>query len=55
MIAEMEGMEAGDPRRVEIIQKLVDQAKTPEERSHLVAAIGRYAQCGRAIRQIARR
>ena len=32
MIAEMEGMEAGDPRRVEIIQKLVDQAKTSEER-----------------------
>ena len=33
LIAEMEGMEAGDPRRVEIIQKLVDQAKTAEERS----------------------
>ena len=33
MIAEMEGMEPGDPRRVEIIQKLVDHAKTAEERS----------------------
>jgi len=32
MIAEMEGLEAGDPRRVEIIQKLADQAKTSEER-----------------------
>jgi len=32
MIAEMEAMEPGDPRRVEIIQKLVDQAKTSEER-----------------------
>ncbi len=32
MIAAMEGMEAGDPRRVEIIQKLADQAKTAEER-----------------------
>ena len=30
-IAEMEGMEAGDPRRAEIIQKLVDHAKTAEE------------------------
>ena len=48
-------MEPGDPRRVEIIQKLVDQAKTPEERSLVVAAVGRYAQCGRAIRQTARR
>jgi thiol-disulfide isomerase/thioredoxin len=32
IIAEMEGMDPGDPRRVEIIQKLVDHAKTPEER-----------------------
>ena len=32
MIAEMEGMEPGDPRRLEIIQQLADQAKTPEER-----------------------
>ena len=33
LIAEMEGMDAGDPRRVGIIQRLVDQSKTPEERS----------------------
>lgn len=32
ILAEMEGMEPGDPRRVEIIQKLVDHAKTAEER-----------------------
>ena len=32
MIAEMEAIEPGDPRRVEIIQKLVDQSKTSEER-----------------------
>ncbi len=32
VIAEMEGMEPGDPRRVEIIQKLIDHAKTSEER-----------------------
>ena len=33
IIAKMEGMDPGDPRRVEIIQKLVDQAKVPEERN----------------------
>ncbi|MEI8372691.1 MAG: redoxin domain-containing protein [Planctomycetota bacterium] len=32
IIAEMEGMEPGDPRRVEIFQKLIDHAKTSEER-----------------------
>jgi len=33
LIAEMEAIEPGDPRRAEIIQKLFDQAKTPEERT----------------------
>jgi thiol-disulfide isomerase/thioredoxin len=33
ILDEMERLEPSDPRRVEIIQKLVDQAKTPEERN----------------------
>jgi thiol-disulfide isomerase/thioredoxin len=32
LVAEMEGLEPGDPRRVAICQKLVDQSKTAEER-----------------------
>jgi peroxiredoxin len=32
MITEIQALEPGDPRRVEVIQKLVDQAKTAEER-----------------------
>jgi thiol-disulfide isomerase/thioredoxin len=33
LIHEMEGMDPSDPRRLEIIQRLVDQSKTGEERS----------------------
>ena len=33
MIAALEGLDPGDPRRLEIIQKIIDQAKTPEERT----------------------
>ena len=51
MIAEMEGMEGGDPRRVEIIQKLVDQARTPEERTlwsrQLADTLGAGVQSGK--------
>ena len=51
MIAEMEGMEAGDPRRVEIIQKLADHAKTPEERGtwlrQLADTLGAGVQSGK--------
>jgi thiol-disulfide isomerase/thioredoxin len=31
-IAELEAIEPGDPRRVEVIQKLIDNTKTPEDR-----------------------
>jgi thiol-disulfide isomerase/thioredoxin len=51
IIAEMEGLEAGDPRRVEIIQKLVDHAKTPEERvvwsRQLADTLGAGVQSGK--------
>ncbi len=51
IIAEMEGMEAGDPRRVEIIQKLIDHAKTPEERivwsRQLADTLGAGVQSGK--------
>ncbi len=51
IIAEMEGMDAGDPRRVEIIQKLIDQSKTPEERvawtRQLADTLGAGVQSGK--------
>ena len=46
MIAEMESVEAGDPRRVEIIQKLVDHAKTSEERSQWVRQLADTLSAG---------
>jgi len=51
IIAEMEGMEPGDPRRVEIIQKLIDRAKTSEERiiwsRQLADTLGAGVQSGK--------
>ena len=53
IIAEMEGMEPGDPRRVEIIQKLIDHAKTSEERilwsRQLADTLSAGAQSGKLI------
>jgi peroxiredoxin len=52
MIAEMEGLEPADPRRVEIMQKLVDHAKTPEEHSQwlrqLVDTLAAGVQSGKS-------
>jgi thiol-disulfide isomerase/thioredoxin len=51
MVAQMEGMEPGDPRRLEICQKLADQAKTPEERTQwlrqYVDTLGAGVQTGK--------
>jgi thiol-disulfide isomerase/thioredoxin len=51
MVAEMEGMEPGDPRRLEICQKLADQAKTAEERTQwlrqYVDTLGAGVQTGK--------
>ncbi len=51
LIAEMDGLEAGDPRRLEILQKLVDHAKTPEERvawlRQLADTLGAGVQSGK--------
>ena len=50
-IRQMEGMEPGDPRRLEIIQKLIDQAKTAEERNmwsrQLADTLGAGMQTGK--------
>ncbi len=53
MISEMEGMEPGDARRVEIIQKLADQAKTADERNawlrQLADTLGAGVQTGKIV------
>ncbi len=46
MIAEMEGMEPGDPRRLDIIQRLADHAKTPDERVMWVRSLADTLSAG---------
>ena len=46
ILDEMERLEPGDPRRMEIIQKLVDQAKTPEERNQWVRQLADTLSAG---------